>query len=160
MKCMTRQAYLSPQSWTWGAGIKQKTSKCLRCGTTCTARLDEEASDARRRAYKARGENVGAWRQAFYAPLAEIASRHGFDVDAVFTAHPRLAIWYVPTTLRQLCHQARSSTHAATAGLPPAPAPPYVLPYRQADRRSHETERSMLVLFLMLSLACLLLCSG
>ncbi|KAF8651801.1 hypothetical protein HU200_063322 [Digitaria exilis] len=83
--------------------------------------LDEEASDALRRAYKARGENVGAWRQACYAPLVEIASRHGFDVDAVFAAHPRLAIWYVPTTLRQLCHQARSSAHAAAGGLPPPP---------------------------------------
>ncbi|PAN39879.1 hypothetical protein PAHAL_7G276400 [Panicum hallii] len=82
--------------------------------------LDEEASNALRRAYKARGENVGAWRQACYAPLVEIAARHGFDVDAVFAAHPRLAIWYVPTRLRQLCHQARGSQHAA-AGLPPPP---------------------------------------
>jgi len=82
--------------------------------------LDEEASNALRRAYKARGENVGAWRQACYAPLVEIAARHGFDVDAVFAAHPRLAIWYVPTRLRQLCHQARGGQHAA-AGLPPPP---------------------------------------
>nr|AGT16538.1 floricaula/leafy-like protein [Saccharum hybrid cultivar R570] len=81
--------------------------------------LDEEASNALRRAYKARGENVGAWRQACYAPLVEIAARHGFDIDAVFAAHPRLAIWYVPTRLRQLCHQARGS-HAA-AGFPPPP---------------------------------------
>uniref|UniRef100_A0A0A9T682 Floricaula/leafy-like transcription factor n=1 Tax=Arundo donax TaxID=35708 RepID=A0A0A9T682_ARUDO len=81
--------------------------------------LDEEASNALRRAYKARGENVGAWRLACYAPLVEIASRHGFDIDAVFAAHPRLAIWYVPTRLRQLCHQARG-THAAV-GLPPPP---------------------------------------
>ncbi|WVZ86962.1 hypothetical protein U9M48_033673 [Paspalum notatum var. saurae] len=79
--------------------------------------LDEEASNALRRAYKARGENVGAWRQACYAPLVDIAARHGFDIDAVFAAHPRLAIWYVPTRLRQLCHQARGS-HAA---LPPPP---------------------------------------
>ena len=82
--------------------------------------LDEEASNALRRAYKARGENVGAWRQACYAPLVEITARHGFDVDAVFAAHPRLAIWYVPTRLRQLCHQARGGQHAA-AGLPPPP---------------------------------------
>nr|TKW06300.1 hypothetical protein SEVIR_7G234001v2 [Setaria viridis] len=82
--------------------------------------LDEEASNALRRAYKARGENVGAWRQACYAPLVEIAARHGFDVDAVFAAHPRLAIWYVPTRLRQLCHQARGcGSHAAA--LPPPP---------------------------------------
>lgn len=83
--------------------------------------LDEEASDALRRAYKARGENVGAWRQACYAPLVDIASRHGFDIDAVFAAHPRLAIWYVPTRLRQLCHQARGTHAAAAAGLPPPP---------------------------------------
>ncbi|CAL5030249.1 unnamed protein product [Urochloa decumbens] len=86
--------------------------------------LDEEASNALRRAYKARGENVGAWRQACYAPLVEIAARHGFDVDAVFAAHPRLAIWYVPTRLRQLCHQARGSSHhshAAVGALPPPP---------------------------------------
>jgi hypothetical protein len=85
--------------------------------------LDEEASNALRRAYKARGENVGAWRQACYAPLVEIAARHGFDIDAVFAAHPRLAIWYVPTRLRQLCHQARGNhahVHAA-AGFPPPP---------------------------------------
>ncbi|KAG8066089.1 hypothetical protein GUJ93_ZPchr0004g40104 [Zizania palustris] len=81
--------------------------------------LDEEASDALRRAYKARGENVGAWRQACYAPLVDISARHGFDIDAVFAAHPRLAIWYVPTRLRQLCHQARSSHAAAAAALPP-----------------------------------------
>ncbi|KAK3141626.1 hypothetical protein QOZ80_4BG0336270 [Eleusine coracana subsp. coracana] len=82
--------------------------------------LDEDASDALRREYKARGENVGAWRQACYAPLVEIAARHGFDIDAVFAAHPRLSIWYVPTRLRQLCHQARSG-HAAVTGLPPPP---------------------------------------
>ncbi|KAF7018224.1 unnamed protein product [Triticum aestivum] len=85
--------------------------------------LDEDASDALRRAYKARGENVGAWRQACYAPLVDIAARHGFDIDAVFAAHPRLAIWYVPTRLRQLCHQARSAhdTAAAHAGAMPPP---------------------------------------
>jgi hypothetical protein len=33
-----------------------------------------------------------AWRQACYAPLVDIAARHGFDIDAVFAAHPRLAI--------------------------------------------------------------------
>jgi hypothetical protein len=80
--------------------------------------LDEEASNALRRAYKARGENVGAWRQACYAPLVDIAARHGFDIDAVFAAHPRLAIWYVPTRLRQLCHQARGSHAHAHAAAP------------------------------------------
>nr|AKL72181.1 LEAFY-like protein [Triticum aestivum] len=92
--------------------------------------LDQEASDALRRAYKARGENVGAWRQACFAPLVDISARHGFDVDAVFAAHPRLAIWYVPTRLRQLCHQARSSHAAAlpppnaNGAMPPPPPPP------------------------------------
>lgn len=84
--------------------------------------LDEAGSDALRRAYKARGENVGAWRQACYAPLVDISARHGFDIDAVFAAHPRLAIWYVPTRLRLLCHQARSAhAHASAAALPPPP---------------------------------------
>jgi hypothetical protein len=50
-------------------------------------------------------------RQACYAPLVEISARHGFDV--VFAAHPRLCIWYVPTRLRQLCHQARGGLAAA-----------------------------------------------
>ncbi|KAK1600822.1 hypothetical protein QYE76_017787 [Lolium multiflorum] len=86
--------------------------------------LDQEASDALRRAYKARGENVGAWRQACYAPLVDIAAGHGFDVDAVFAAHPRLAIWYVPTRLRQLCHQARSAHDAAAANANGAMPPP------------------------------------
>ncbi|CAM0903015.1 unnamed protein product [Alopecurus aequalis] len=85
--------------------------------------LDEDASDALRRAYKARGENVGAWRQACYAPLVDISARHGFDVDAVFAAHPRLAIWYVPTRLRQLCHQARSAHDAAANGAMQPPPP-------------------------------------
>nr|BAK96216.1 LEAFY-like protein [Torenia fournieri] len=71
--------------------------------------LDEEASNALRRAFKERGENVGAWRQACYKPLVAIASRQGWDIDAIFNAHPRLSIWYVPTKLRQLCHAERSS---------------------------------------------------
>ncbi|KAJ0973531.1 hypothetical protein J5N97_021490 [Dioscorea zingiberensis] len=94
--------------------------------------LDEEVSNALRRAYKERGENVGAWRQACYKPLVAIAARHGWDIDAVFNAHPRLAIWYVPTKLRQLCHLARSQTAAGTSALgaanclpvPPPPPPP------------------------------------
>ncbi|XP_078437026.1 floral meristem identity control protein LEAFY [Wolffia australiana] len=70
--------------------------------------LDEEASNGLRRAFKERGENVGAWRQACYAPLVEMAGkRHGWDVDAMFASQARLAIWYVPTRLRQLCHAAR-----------------------------------------------------
>ncbi|XP_020111036.1 floricaula/leafy homolog 2 [Ananas comosus] len=84
--------------------------------------LDEEASNALRRAFKERGENVGAWRQACYNPLVAISARHGWDIDAVFNAHPRLSIWYVPTKLRQLCHLARSNAAAAASGLPPPPA--------------------------------------
>ncbi|XP_019231654.1 PREDICTED: floricaula/leafy homolog 2 [Nicotiana attenuata] len=77
--------------------------------------LDEEASNALRRAFKERGENVGAWRQACYKPLVAIAARQGWDIDTIFNAHPRLAIWYVPTKLRQLCHSERSNAAAAAS---------------------------------------------
>ncbi|KAJ9163966.1 hypothetical protein P3X46_023585 [Hevea brasiliensis] len=77
--------------------------------------LDEEASNALRRAFKERGENVGAWRQACYKPLVTIAARQGWDIDAIFNAHPRLAIWYVPTKLRQLCHAERNSAAASSS---------------------------------------------
>ncbi|CAA7035125.1 unnamed protein product [Microthlaspi erraticum] len=79
--------------------------------------LDEEASNALRRAFKERGENVGSWRQACYKPLVNIACRHGWDIDAVFNAHPRLSIWYVPTKLRQLCHLERNNAVAAASSL-------------------------------------------
>ncbi|CAH2043944.1 unnamed protein product [Thlaspi arvense] len=79
--------------------------------------LDEDASNALRRAFKERGENVGSWRQACYKPLVNIACRHGWDIDAVFNAHPRLTIWYVPTKLRQLCHLERNNAVAAAAAL-------------------------------------------
>ncbi|KAK3042479.1 hypothetical protein RJ639_000203 [Escallonia herrerae] len=77
--------------------------------------LDEEASNALRRAFKERGENVGAWRQACYKPLVAIAARQGWDIDAIFNSHPRLSIWYVPTKLRQLCHAERSSAAASSS---------------------------------------------
>ncbi|KAJ3671804.1 hypothetical protein LUZ60_007883 [Juncus effusus] len=76
--------------------------------------LDEELSNALRKDFKERKENVGAWRQACYEPLVNISARHGWDIDAVFNSHPRLAIWYVPTKLRQLCHIARND--AASSG--------------------------------------------
>ncbi|KAL6576520.1 hypothetical protein OROMI_004297 [Orobanche minor] len=79
--------------------------------------LDEETSNALRRAFKERGENVGAWRQACYKPLVAVASRHGWDIDAIFNAHPRLCVWYVPTKLRQLCHAERSSATAAASSI-------------------------------------------
>ncbi|CAK9186889.1 unnamed protein product [Ilex paraguariensis] len=72
--------------------------------------LDEEASNVLRRAFKERGENVGAWRQACYKPLVAIAARQGWDIDTIFNTHPRLSIWYVPTKLRQLCHSERSGS--------------------------------------------------
>nr|QBQ95416.1 LFY-like protein [Argyranthemum frutescens]QBQ95418.1 LFY-like protein [Argyranthemum frutescens]QBQ95419.1 LFY-like protein [Argyranthemum frutescens]QHW04003.1 LEAFY [Argyranthemum frutescens] len=75
--------------------------------------LDEEGSNALRRASKERGENVGAWRQACYKPLVTIAARQGWDIDAIFNSHPRLSIWYVPTKLRQLCHAERSGAALA-----------------------------------------------
>ncbi|KAJ4794966.1 LEAFY [Rhynchospora pubera] len=80
--------------------------------------LDEEASNALRKAFKERRQNVGAWRQACYEPLVNISARHNWDIDVVFNSHPRLSIWYVPTKLRQLCHIASSNagTNAATAG--------------------------------------------
>ncbi|KAI3759565.1 hypothetical protein L6452_07464 [Arctium lappa] len=77
--------------------------------------LDEDASNALRMAFKERGENVGAWRQACYKPLVSIASRQGWDIDAIFNTHPRLSIWYVPTKLRQLCHAERSSAAIVAA---------------------------------------------
>ncbi|KAK4760718.1 hypothetical protein SAY87_005611 [Trapa incisa] len=78
--------------------------------------LDEEASNALRRAFKERGENVGAWRQACYRPLVGIAARDGsWDIDSIFNSHPRLSVWYVPTRLRQLCHAERSRLCTASA---------------------------------------------
>nr|BAC55077.1 LFY-like protein OrcLFY [Neotinea maculata] len=81
--------------------------------------LDEDASNSLRRGFKERGENVGAWRLACYKPLVSISAAHSFDIDAVFNAHPRLSIWYVPTKLRQLCHLARSSTSQLPQSSPP-----------------------------------------
>ncbi|XVF49503.1 hypothetical protein PTKIN_Ptkin04bG0018200 [Pterospermum kingtungense] len=83
--------------------------------------LDEGASNALRRAFKERGENVGAWRQACYKPLVAIAARQGWDIDAIFNAHPRLAIWYVPTKLRQLCHAQRNINVAASSSVSGVP---------------------------------------
>ncbi|GFZ03962.1 floral meristem identity control protein LEAFY [Actinidia rufa] len=77
--------------------------------------LDEEASNALRKAFKERGENVGAWRHACYKPVVAIAARQGWDIDSIFNAHPRLAVWYVPTKLRQLCHAERSSATASSS---------------------------------------------
>ncbi|GAB2213455.1 hypothetical protein Drorol1_Dr00021500 [Drosera rotundifolia] len=78
--------------------------------------LDEETSNALRRAFKEKGENVGAWRQACYKPLVALAARQGsWDIDAIFNAHPRLSIWYVPTKLRQLCHAERSAAVVAAS---------------------------------------------
>ncbi|GAB4860342.1 hypothetical protein Ancab_035500 [Ancistrocladus abbreviatus] len=85
--------------------------------------LDEETSNTLRRAFKERGENVGAWRQACYKPLVAIAARQGWDIDAIFNAHPRLSIWYVPTKLRQLCHAERSTCAAVASGSLSASAP-------------------------------------
>nr|QDJ01258.1 LEAFY Protein [Astragalus sinicus] len=77
--------------------------------------LDEEVSNELRRGFKERGENVGAWRQACYKPLVAIAGRQGWDIDAIFNAHSRLSIWYVPTKLRQLCHAERNSAAASSS---------------------------------------------
>ncbi|KAK7282140.1 hypothetical protein RIF29_10713 [Crotalaria pallida] len=77
--------------------------------------LDEDVSNELRRAFKERGENVGAWRQACYKPLVAIAARQGWDIDAIFNAHPRLSTWYVPTKLRQLCHCERNNATASSS---------------------------------------------
>ncbi|CAN6485615.1 unnamed protein product [Victoria cruziana] len=75
--------------------------------------LDEAASNRLRRAFKERGENVGAWRQACYQPLVAMAAHHSWDIDAIFNANEKLCIWYVPTKLRQLCHQQRTAAAAS-----------------------------------------------
>ncbi|XP_021731881.1 floricaula/leafy homolog isoform X2 [Chenopodium quinoa] len=89
--------------------------------------LDEETSNALRRAFKERGENVGAWRQACYKPLVAIAARQEWDIDAIFNSHPRLSIWYVPTKLRQHCHAERNSSN--TSNSISAGAGPHHLPF-------------------------------
>ncbi|XP_057826214.1 floricaula/leafy-like protein isoform X2 [Cryptomeria japonica] len=70
--------------------------------------LDVEQSNRLRRTYKERGENVGAWRQACYYPLVDMAKENGWDIEGVFNKHEKLRIWYVPTKLRQLCHLEKS----------------------------------------------------
>ncbi|WCJ36359.1 hypothetical protein M5689_017563 [Euphorbia peplus] len=82
--------------------------------------LDEQTSNALRIEFKERGVGIGAWTQACYKPLVAIAARQGWDIDAVFEGHPRLAIWYVPNKLRQLCHAER---HAVTASSSVSVAP-------------------------------------
>nr|AAD38872.1 WelNdly protein [Welwitschia mirabilis]AAD41615.1 NEEDLY homolog [Welwitschia mirabilis] len=70
--------------------------------------LNNEQSNQLRRMYKARGENVGVWRQACYYPLVMMAKDNNWDIDGVFNRHEKLKIWYVPTKLRQLCHLEKS----------------------------------------------------
>nr|BAB88867.1 LFY homolog [Angiopteris lygodiifolia] len=70
--------------------------------------LDQEKSNSLRKAFKERGENVGAWRQACYYPLVEMARANGWDIEGVFNRNEKLRIWYVPTKLRQLCHSEKS----------------------------------------------------
>ena len=70
--------------------------------------LDKEKSNFLRKLYKERGENVGAWRQACYYPLVEMARANGWDTEGVFVRNEKLRIWYVPTKLRQLCHLEKS----------------------------------------------------
>ncbi|XP_062030154.1 floricaula/leafy homolog [Rosa rugosa] len=77
--------------------------------------LDEEGSNALRRECKLRGENIGTWRQACYRPVVEIAAGQGWDIDAIFSAHPQLSVWYVPTKLRQLCHAERNNATASSS---------------------------------------------
>ncbi|CAK9201559.1 unnamed protein product [Sphagnum jensenii] len=66
--------------------------------------LDMEQSNALRKVYKERGENVGQWCQACYYPLVSLARGNEWDIDDLFNRNEKLRIWYVPTKLRQLCH--------------------------------------------------------
>ncbi|KAL3684809.1 hypothetical protein R1sor_002831 [Riccia sorocarpa] len=66
--------------------------------------LDIDQSNALRKVYKERGENVGAWRGACYYPLVAMARDNGWDIEGLFNRNEKLRIWYVPTKLRQLCH--------------------------------------------------------
>ncbi|KAH7285523.1 hypothetical protein KP509_33G031700 [Ceratopteris richardii] len=70
--------------------------------------LDKEKSNFLRKQFKERGENVGAWRQACYYPLVDMARDNGWDIEGVFARNEKLRIWYVPTRLRQLCHLEKS----------------------------------------------------
>ncbi|KAG6547486.1 hypothetical protein Mapa_010934 [Marchantia paleacea] len=66
--------------------------------------LDIDQSNALRKLYKERGENVGAWRGACYYPLVAMARDNNWDIEGLFNRNEKLRIWYVPTKLRQLCH--------------------------------------------------------
>lgn len=70
--------------------------------------LDLEKSNHLRKLFKDRGENVGAWRQACYHPLVDMGRQNCWDIEGVFMRNEKLRIWYVPTKLRQLCHQEKS----------------------------------------------------
>nr|QVX19922.1 LEAFY 1 [Equisetum giganteum] len=70
--------------------------------------LDVEQSNRLRKLFKERGENVGAWRQACYHPLVELARQSGWDIEGLFNRNEKLRIWYVPTKLRQLCHMEKN----------------------------------------------------
>ncbi len=69
--------------------------------------LDMEQSNALRKVYKERGENVGQWCQACYYPLVLLARGNGWDIDDLFNRNEKLRIWYVPAKLRHLCHMER-----------------------------------------------------
>ncbi|KAL6552352.1 hypothetical protein OROHE_007716 [Orobanche hederae] len=101
------------------AGVNHINKPKMRHYVHCYALhcLDEATSNSLRRAFKERRENVGAWRQACYMPLVAIASTRGWDIDAVFNAHTRLSVWYVPTKLRQLCHVERNNAAAASSSI-------------------------------------------
>ncbi|KAG0589689.1 hypothetical protein M758_1G037900 [Ceratodon purpureus] len=66
--------------------------------------LDVDMSNNLRKEFKERGENVGAWCQACYFPLVQLARSNEWDIDDLFNRNDKLRIWYVPTKLRQLCH--------------------------------------------------------
>lgn len=103
-------------------GMRRRPERAIltsqKCGTMCIATHCTAWTRKHRMHWgglSRRGENVGAWRQACYKPLVAIAARQGWDIDAIFNAHPRLGIWYVPTRLRQLCHAERNGAGAAAS---------------------------------------------
>lgn len=54
--------------------------------------LDMEQSNALRKVYKERGENVGQWCQACYYPLVLLARGNGWDIDDLFNRNEKLRI--------------------------------------------------------------------
>ncbi|OAE20050.1 hypothetical protein AXG93_2584s1340 [Marchantia polymorpha subsp. ruderalis] len=57
--------------------------------------LDIDQSNALRKLYKERGENVGAWRGACYYPLVAMARDNNWDIEGLFNRNEKLRICVV-----------------------------------------------------------------